>query len=58
MLVSAVLLSSNWLGFIWAVNSDRVLEASLGYFLNPLVSVILGVTVLGERLRRGQWRRS
>ena len=55
MLVSAVLLSSNWLGFIWAVNSDRVLEASLGYFLNPLVSVILGVTVLGERLRRGQW---
>ena len=55
MLVSAVLLSSNWLGFIWAVNSDRVLEASLGYFLNPLVSVILGVTVLGERLQRGQW---
>ena len=55
MLVSAVLLSSNWLGFIWAVNSDRVLEASLGYFLNPLVSVVLGVTVLGEHLRRGQW---
>ena len=55
MLVSAVLLSSNWLGFIWAVNSDRVLEASLGYFLNPLVSVILGVTVLGEHLRGGQW---
>jgi chloramphenicol-sensitive protein RarD len=43
------------LGFIWAVTSDRVLEASLGYFLNPLVSVVLGVTVLGERLRRGQW---
>ena len=55
MLVSSVLLSSNWLGFIWAVNSDRVLEASLGYFLNPLVSVVLGVTVLGERLRSGQW---
>ncbi|MEO0495566.1 MAG: EamA family transporter RarD [Actinomycetota bacterium] len=55
MIVSSVLLSSNWLGFIWAVNSDRVLEASLGYFLNPLVSVVLGVTVLGERLRSGQW---
>ena len=55
MLVSSVLLSSNWLGFIWAVNSDRVLEASLGYFLNPLVSVVLGVSVLGERLRNGQW---
>ncbi|MEM9517818.1 MAG: EamA family transporter RarD [Actinomycetota bacterium] len=53
--LSSVLLASNWLGFIWAVTSDRVLEASLGYFLNPLVSVVLGVTVLGERLRRRQW---
>ncbi len=55
MVVSSVLLACNWLGFIWAVTNDRVLEASLGYFLNPLVSVVLGVTVLGERLRRGQW---
>ncbi|MEM9463730.1 MAG: EamA family transporter RarD [Actinomycetota bacterium] len=55
MVGSSLLLASNWLGFIWAVTSDRVLEASLGYFLNPLVSVVLGVTVLGERLRRGQW---
>ncbi len=55
VLGSSLLLASNWLGFIWAVTSDRVLEASLGYFLNPLVSVVLGVTVLGERLRRGQW---
>lgn len=55
MFGSSLLLASNWLGFIWAVTSDRVLEASLGYFLNPLVSVVLGVTVLGERLRRGQW---
>ncbi|MEM8705441.1 MAG: EamA family transporter RarD [Actinomycetota bacterium] len=55
MVASAVLLSTNWLAFIWAVNTDRVLEASLGYFLNPLVSVVLGVTVLGERLRAGQW---
>ena len=55
MIVSSMLLAGNWLGFIWAVTNDRVLEASLGYFLNPLVSVVLGVTVLGERLRRGQW---
>lgn len=55
VLGSSLLLASNWLGFIWAVTSDRVLEASLGYFLNPLVSVVLGVTVLRERLRRGQW---
>ena len=55
MIASALLLASNWLAFIWAVTSDRVLEASLGYFLNPLISVLLGVTVLGERLRRGQW---
>jgi chloramphenicol-sensitive protein RarD len=41
--------------FIWAVNHDRVLEASLGYFLNPLVTVALGVLVLDERLRRVQW---
>ena len=54
-ILSAALLASNWLVFIWAVNTDRVLQASLGYFLNPLVSVVLGVTVLSERLRRGQW---
>lgn len=55
MVGTSLLLAGNWLGFIWAVTNDRVLEASLGYFLNPLVSVVLGVTVLGERLRRGQW---
>jgi len=52
---SATLLAGNWLVFIWAVNNERVLEASLGYFLNPLVSVVLGVSVLGERLRANQW---
>ena len=52
---SAALLAGNWLGFLWAVTTDRVLEASLGYFLNPLVSVVLGVSVLGERLHRTQW---
>ncbi len=55
MLATAALLATNWLAFIWAVTTDRVLEASLGYFLNPLVSVLLGVAVLGERLRRAQW---
>jgi chloramphenicol-sensitive protein RarD len=48
--LAAVLLSANWLTFVWAVNNERVLDASLGYFINPLVSVLLGVVVLGERL--------
>lgn len=52
---SGLLLSSNWFVYIWAVNSGRVVEASLGYFINPLVNVLLGFMVLGERLRPGQW---
>jgi len=48
--VTAVLISSNWLIYIWAVNSGRVLEASLGYFVNPLVTVLLGVVFLREPL--------
>jgi chloramphenicol-sensitive protein RarD len=52
---SAVLLSTNWLIYIWSVNNDRVVEASLGYFINPLVNVLMGYVVLRERLRRGQW---
>jgi len=48
--VTAVLISSNWLTYIWAVNSGRVLEASLGYFVNPLVTVLLGVVFLRDRL--------
>src|SRR3954451_5762219 len=53
--VAAALIGVNWGVFIWAVNNGHVLESSLGYFINPLVSVGLGVLVLGERLRRVQW---
>lgn len=51
---SAVLLSVNWVTYIWAVTHGHVVEASLGYFINPLFSVALGYTVLRERLRRLQ----
>ncbi len=53
--ISALLLSANWLLYIWAVNSGHVIEASLGYFINPLVNVMLGFLVLKERLRVVQW---
>ncbi|WP_395790046.1 EamA family transporter RarD [Aquimonas sp.] len=53
--LSSLLISVNWLLYIWAVNSGHVLESSLGYFINPLVNVLIGVAVLGERLRRAQW---
>lgn len=52
--VSGLLIAVNWLVFVYAVVSDRVLETSLGYFINPLVSVLLGVIVLRERLPRLQ----
>lgn len=52
---AAVLISVNWLVFVYAVNSGHVVETSLGYFINPLVSVLLGVVVFGERLRVPQW---
>ncbi len=52
---TALLLSVNWLTYIWAVNAGHVIESSLGYFINPLVNVVLGVLVLQERMRRGQW---
>ena len=51
---SAVLIALNWLLYVWAVINDHVVEASLGYFVNPLVNVLLGVLVLGERLSRAQ----
>jgi chloramphenicol-sensitive protein RarD len=51
---STVLLSLNWLTYIWAVNAGHVVDASLGYFINPLVSVLLGMIFLGERLRPWQ----
>lgn len=53
--VGAVLLAVNWGVYVYAVNSGQVVEASLGYFVNPLVTVLLGVLVLRERLRPWQW---
>lgn len=52
---SAMLLSVNWFVYIWGVNAGFIVETSLGYFINPLVSVLMGVFFLGEQLRRGQW---
>ena len=54
-LVAALLVCANWLGFVWAVTHDRILESSLGYFINPLMSIIIAVVLLGERLRAVQW---
>lgn len=53
--ICAVLLSTNWLTYIWAVTSGYIIEASLGYFINPLLNVVLGMIFLGERLRHVQW---
>ena len=55
LVVSAVLIGGNWSIFIHAVLAGRVLEASLGYFINPLISLLLGVIFLGERMRPIQW---
>ncbi|WP_433704298.1 EamA family transporter RarD [Paraburkholderia sacchari] len=52
---SAVLLSANWGIYIWAVNAGHIVEASLGYFINPLVNVLFGYAFLRERLRAVQW---
>jgi chloramphenicol-sensitive protein RarD len=51
----AVLIALNWLIFIYAVGSGQTLQASLGYFINPLFSIALGMCFLGERLRKWQW---
>lgn len=51
---SGLLIAGNWLVYVWAVNHDQLLEASFGYYLNPLVSVVLGWLLLGERLRPAQ----
>lgn len=53
--LTSLVLSINWLTYIWAVNAGHVIETSLGYFINPLVNVLLGVVVLHERMRWGQW---
>ena len=52
---SGLLIASNWLVYVWAVNNGRMLEASLGYYINPLINVLLGMLLLSERLRRLQW---
>lgn len=53
--LSALLLSANWLVYIWSVTNHHVIEASLGYFINPLVNIMLGYLILKERLRAVQW---
>ncbi len=53
--LTSILLSVNWLTYIWAVNSNYIVESSLGYYINPLVNVLLGVIFLKERLRKLQW---
>jgi chloramphenicol-sensitive protein RarD len=55
LLVAAVVIAFNWGGYIWGVNNGHVVETSLGYFINPLVTVLMGVFIIGERLRRLQW---
>jgi len=54
-LASSTLVAVNWFVYIWAVNAGRVVDASLGYFINPLVNVLIGALVLHERLRTAQW---
>lgn len=53
--IAAVLIGLNWLTYVWAVNAGYIVETSLGYFINPLFSVLMGVIFLRERLRPAQW---
>jgi chloramphenicol-sensitive protein RarD len=55
LVTSTLLVAANWYAFIWAVTHDRLVEASLGYFMNPLVNVLLGFLFLKERLRALEW---
>ncbi|WP_100754248.1 EamA family transporter RarD [Vibrio salilacus] len=52
---TSIVIATNWLIFIWAVNANHMLDASLGYYINPLLNVLLGMIFLGERLRKMQW---
>jgi chloramphenicol-sensitive protein RarD len=54
LLLTSILVCTNWLIYIWAVNNGRVLQASLGYYINPLVNIVLGMLFLRERMRRAQ----
>ncbi len=53
--VTTLLISTNWVVFIWAINNGRMLDASLGYFINPLINVVLGLIFLNESLSRIKW---
>jgi chloramphenicol-sensitive protein RarD len=53
--LAGALIAVNWFLYVWAVNHDFIVETSLGYFITPLISVLIGVVILGERLRRWQW---
>ena len=55
LIISAALISANWITYVWGIANNRVVETSLGYFINPLVNVLLGVVLLSERLNRAQW---
>lgn len=55
LFATALLISINWLTYTWAVNNGHVVEASLGYFMNPLLNIALGVVILGERLTGIRW---
>jgi len=54
LFVTTILVASNWFLFIWAVNNDMIIQASLGYYINPLVNVVFGIVFLQERLRKFQ----
>jgi len=54
-LIASLLIGVNWLMYVWAVNAGHIVETSLGYFINPLLSVLLGLLILHEKLRRTQW---
>jgi chloramphenicol-sensitive protein RarD len=54
-ILAAGLITINWLTYVWAVNAGFIVETSLGYFINPLLSVLMGVIFLHEHLRTGQW---
>jgi chloramphenicol-sensitive protein RarD len=55
LVIAACVITVNWATYIWGVNNGHVVETSLGYFINPLVTVLMGVFILGERLRPWQW---
>ncbi|OGP59208.1 MAG: hypothetical protein A2V65_12470 [Deltaproteobacteria bacterium RBG_13_49_15] len=55
LVATTLLVSCNWFIFIWAINNDQILQTSLGYYINPLINVLLGMIFLRERLRAAQW---